>query len=866
MHGVGRLSDYQLQDVLGEGSSGRTHRALHRATGQVVAIKLCRRPEDPAEIAEWEGRFAREAHLALRCGGDGLVRTHDAFVEGEQAVLVMELIEGRSLRQHLRERGRLREPEALSLIGRVARAVGRLHQAGVVHRDLKPENVLLRAPGDEPCLVDLGLARAPALTPAITASGDIVGTPTYMAPEQAEGRRALISPATDVWALGVMLHELVAGQPPFVAMSLRDLLRVICDPTVVPPGLPQGPGSPAAQVVARCLARTPGERWSDGGALAAACERVGQAPTPAGPRPSPARNRAPLAVGLAVIGALALLAIALVRRGPEPALVAPSPWLHDPLPARHGGAVRGVSWSREDRCLSVGADGTLFVRDEAGRIDAALVLPTGLVPSGPCALGPGDRLAVACGDDLVCVSEGGTFHRLVGVAARALDFGPDGTWLLTGDERGVIRRVSFPSGAELDHAQAGAAPVRALAVDADGLRLVSGGADGRAQLWWLPRLRPLEVSPWVPNGASLLAVGWAGDAPRAVCRDAQGAVRLVGPDPALDLPRDVSLAGFAGGAPVLLRPGAVEWRGEVAPLPEGATPEVLAAGGQDPLIAVGGRDGQVFVRGAAWSAGTGPDAGPVTGLVALADGRVAASWAGGWAAWLSGRRLEPLALRLLPRGPAGVDSQGRLVALGSADLPAGAPRQVSGPASVGPAGRGCLWIDQDAVWACEADRPARQVCGGVREAQGCALGDQGQAAVWGPEGRVRLLRVDGSGLVEHELPGVVQLALPVRGSAPAAALLASGRLFVLSSPPRAVAVGVTCFEPHPAGFLIAGQLDRTVRLVDPRQGCSVDLLDLAPYADRASALALSPEGGLLVGTERGRVGRVLLPSLPEPPR
>jgi serine/threonine-protein kinase len=200
---------------------GVVYEAVHEAIGQRAAVKLLL--DESARRPDYVARFTREAKMASAVHHPGLVRVFDAgrLEEDGTPYLLMEYVDGTSLRARLEARGKsLDAPSSKRIIRQLASAIATMHGRGIVHRDLKPENVVLvpddAADGGERArLLDFGIARPSEDPDSVTRDGAVVGTPTYMAPEQclSEGP---VTPSTDVYALGVMYFELLAGQPPFV--------------------------------------------------------------------------------------------------------------------------------------------------------------------------------------------------------------------------------------------------------------------------------------------------------------------------------------------------------------------------------------------------------------------------------------------------------------------------------------------------------------------------------------------------------------------------------------------------------------------------------------------------------------------------
>jgi serine/threonine-protein kinase len=234
---VSRLGSWRVEEELGRGGMGVVHVAVHADTGRRGAIKILL-PEsaDPERLA----RFFQEATAAAQIHHPGIVEVLDSGREGEHAYLVMELLQGESLGGRLRRMGRVPQVLALDVVRQVARAVGAAHAKGIVHRDLKPDNLMLvpdtaMTYGFRVKVLDFGVAKLVGTDrPIVTLEGQTVGTPLYMAPEQCLSAARAIGPRADVYALGVILYQMVRGDPPFVRPSVQEVLAAhVNDP--VPP-------------------------------------------------------------------------------------------------------------------------------------------------------------------------------------------------------------------------------------------------------------------------------------------------------------------------------------------------------------------------------------------------------------------------------------------------------------------------------------------------------------------------------------------------------------------------------------------------------------------------------------------------------
>jgi predicted Ser/Thr protein kinase len=308
------LSHYRVLELLGRGGMGEVYAAEDLKLRRRVALKVL--PVEMAENAERRRRFEREAQAVAALNHPGIVTIYSVEHDAGRSFLTMELVEGRTLEQAV-PAGGLPLREFLRIAIQLADAMNAAHERGILHRDLKPGNVMLTTKGRIKVL-DFGLAKladvAPVAAlnvqgPLTTSSGQIVGTLSYMAPEQAEGRT--IDHRADIFGLGVLLYELAAGIRPFGGESnvalltalLRDTPRPITEMrTDLPPAL--------APIIQRCLEKDPVARYQSAGDLRAALEALEISTTPALRRPLPSWVL-PAAVGLIVFltGVLTWLAL-----------------------------------------------------------------------------------------------------------------------------------------------------------------------------------------------------------------------------------------------------------------------------------------------------------------------------------------------------------------------------------------------------------------------------------------------------------------------------------------------------------------------------------------------------------------------------
>ena len=260
-----RLGGYELLEELGRGGMGVVYRARQLGLDREVAVKMILRGQlaSPAEHA----RFRAEAEAAARLDHPGIVPVYEVGEVEGRPFFSMKYIAGRTLAQSLAERP-LPAHEAARILASVSRAIHYAHSKGVLHRDLKPSNILIDAQG-EPHVTDFGLAKQIADPITLTKSGAILGTPSYMAPEQAAGARGEVKPASDVYSLGAVLYHTLTGRPPFQAASPVDTVLLALEQDPVPPRVINPKADPDLEMIAlRCLQKPPDLRYSSAETLA----------------------------------------------------------------------------------------------------------------------------------------------------------------------------------------------------------------------------------------------------------------------------------------------------------------------------------------------------------------------------------------------------------------------------------------------------------------------------------------------------------------------------------------------------------------------------------------------------------------------
>ena len=267
---LGELGDYELLEEVGRGGQGVVFRARQKSLNRTVALKVI-------SLGQWASkahlkRFRLEAEAAASLEHPGIVPIHEVGERDGSCYFSMKFVEGGQLDEVVR-RVPMSIRQAAELIAKVARTVHYAHEHGILHRDIKPGNILLDAKG-EPHLTDFGLARLVETESTITRTLEVLGTPSYMAPEQAVGNNAAVSSATDVYGLGAVFYQLLTGQPPFAGGTTYETIKLLLDteprqPRLLNPKIDRD----LSTICLKCLEKDPKRRYSSALALAEDLER-----------------------------------------------------------------------------------------------------------------------------------------------------------------------------------------------------------------------------------------------------------------------------------------------------------------------------------------------------------------------------------------------------------------------------------------------------------------------------------------------------------------------------------------------------------------------------------------------------------------
>jgi WD40 repeat protein len=502
---LGKLGHFNIVGVIGRGGMGIVLRALDRCLQRFVAIKVLS-PEfagnDTARL-----RFCREARAAAAVTHENVVAIHEVDQDEESGLpfLVMQLVSGTSLEEHIATHGAMKLTEVLRIGAQAAAGLAAAHRQGLTHRDIKPANILLESDLQRVKITDFGLARA-AEDVRLTQTGFVPGTPLYMAPEQARGEE--VDHRADLFSLGSVMYAMCTGRPPFQGSTPFVILKNVTEEQPPPIAVlnPEVPGW-LVDVIDKLHAKKPEDRYQSAADVAEklsralvriehmsedqkkACQKAAAAQALL--RRANLGRRRFLWLGLgALLGAGGTLAGTAIRRR---VLAAgddgPPAGLRKTLNA-HVGPIWSASFSPDGSTLAMSIDdGTVKLWDaQAPGEKVLLTIPAHHGPVWSVRFSPDGRwLATTSDDGLVKLWDAANGKELKAfkhpAPVRPVVFSPDGTQLLTGGRNGIVRLWDIDTETTVFEAQAHAGIIMALAFAPDGQTFATSSSDKMVKLW-----------------------------------------------------------------------------------------------------------------------------------------------------------------------------------------------------------------------------------------------------------------------------------------------------------------------------------------------------------------------------------------------
>ncbi|MBL9137050.1 MAG: serine/threonine protein kinase [Verrucomicrobiales bacterium] len=524
-----KFGDYDLLEEVARGGMGVVYRARQRSLDRIVAIKLLLRGPDAEP--DFIRRLRAEAMTAAGLRHPNIVTIHEVGFEQDEAFLAMDFIAGPNLAQRIRSEP-LPVRAAARYLAAIAEAIHYAHERGVLHRDLKPSNILIDA-DDQPQVTDFGLAKRLDGNMSLTRSGQVIGSPNYMPPEQASASRHHVGRGSDVYSLGAMLYHMVAGRPPIVGEELTQTLdRVLNHDPVAPSLLNPGVPRDLDTICLKCLEKEPSRRYGSARDLAEELRRfLGDTPIRARPIGLTGKvgrwcRRNPLLAFTLTTATLLVLFVAIASPIAAFRLQSASRKLEQIVYAtrihRANEALKADNVTVARAALNAISESP-YQRELRGwewrhlnercRSDDMAVLRGHQAPLATVKFSPDDRWLASLGEDGVLKVWDAVETREIAswvahsptknqdlhpwTPMHSLAFSPDGKRLATGGPDGWVRIWDFTSRRELLALESDPGAITALDFSPDGSLVATGSIGSKIRVWRISGHRPELLGNWL---------------------------------------------------------------------------------------------------------------------------------------------------------------------------------------------------------------------------------------------------------------------------------------------------------------------------------------------------------------------------------